>query len=816
MRTILRFFFVRFLLVLAELIFACTVLIRGAFAEMVHGRVHFPEGQDGSNVAVTLRSRKGLSVVSTRTDTKGWYRFENMTPGEYLLEANDVSSTFGASVLILLRPDENITRNIELKVRGMPTEIQVTASGIPQILSEVSKAADVLDGNEIRRRAEHTILEAIRNIPGVRVKQSGGPGSLASIETRGLRHYDTSLLIDGLRLRDAAGTQGSATSFYENLVVLDTERIEFVRGSGSSMYGSHAMGGVINLTSRTGGGPTHGEVSFEGGGLGSSRSLARVGGGLGSLDQFMYSAGISRINVTKGVDGFDPYRNTSGHGSIGYKFSPSVSLSGRIWVADASVALNESPMFDQSILENHPLSGPVPAIGLAADQLENFSHERPFEARDATFIQGFNDPDSYRLSSFLAGALVFQHELNPFSSYRVSYHGVDTKRSFRDGPGGRSLFDPEFGNDSLFNGHVDTVTARTNNQFKDHMFSVGYEYEREQYFNLNVDENPDPILQFESSAFSEQSSHAVFVQDQIRLIDGQLQVGLSGRFQQFSLDRPVFSGNSNPYVDVDSVSVPAASTADGAISYWFRSSNTKLRAHVGNSYRSPSSFERFGASFFGGWASFWGDPSLKPDRSIATDAGIDQWLLGSRLRLSGTYFYTSLQEVIVFDFGIIDPLNDPFMRFGGYRNTGGGMARGAELSASLALSESFRLATSYTYTDSVSHSSTVSGVDFFQRLGVSDHMFSLTTTQRFGKYFDVTFDLFVASDYPLVFFGANRRLMFDGPFKADLVAAYRFPIGESRELRLFSKVENLFNKKYFENGFESPGIWAIGGLSFSF
>ena len=816
MQTNMRFSLGDSFLVLSKLIFVCTLLTRGALAEVVHGRVYFPEGQNGSNVAITLRSRKSLSVVSVRTDTDGRYRFENITPGEYLLEAVDNSSTFGALVLILLRLDKNITRNIELKVRGMPTEIQVTASGVPQILSEVSKAADVLDSSEIRRRAEYAILEAIRNMPGVRVKQSGGPGALASIETRGLRHYDTSLLIDGLRLRDAAGTQGSATSFYENLVVLDIERIEFVRGSGSSVYGSHAMGGVINLTSHTGGGPTHGEVSFEGGGLGSSRGLARVGGGLGDLNQLAYSVGISRINVTKGIDGFDPYRNTSGHGSISYKFSPSVSLSARMWAADAFVALNESPMFDQLVLENHPLNGPVPAIGLAADQLENFSQEKPFEARGATFIQGFNDPDSHRLSSFLAGALVFQHELNPFSSYRVSYHGVNTKRSFRDGPEGRSLFDPDFGNDSRFNGRIDTVTVRTDNQFKGHIFSAGYEYEHEQYFNRNVDENPDPILRFESSASSEQGSHAVFAQDQVRFIDGRLQVSLSGRLQQFSLGRPVFSGNTNPYVDINSVSAPATSTADGAVSYLFRSSNTKFRAHVGNSYRSPSSFERFGASFFGGWASFWGDPSLKPERSIAVDAGIDQWLLGSKLRLSGTYFYTSLQEVIVFDFGIIHPVNDPFKRFGGYRNTGGGMAGGAEFSMAVALSESFRLAASYTYTDSVSRSPTVPGEDFFQRLGVSNHMFSLTATQRFGKYFDVTFDLFAASGYPLTFFGANRRLMFDGPLKADLVATYRFPVGKSRELNLFSKVENIVNKRYFENGFESPGMWAIGGLRFSF
>ncbi len=58
----------------------------------------------------------------------------------------------------------------------------------------------------------------------------------------------------------------------------------------------------------------------------------------------------------------------------------------------------------------------------------------------------------------------------------------------------------------------------------------------------------------------------------------------------------------------------------------------------------------------------------KPDRSIAFDAGIDQTLYRNRLRVSATYFYTELQQVIIFDFsGLIDPATDPFGRFGGYR-----------------------------------------------------------------------------------------------------------------------------------------------------
>ena len=790
------------------------LLARGEKPGAVHGRVTAPQGGHAAGVSLTLRPRQGLFALSTRAGAAGVYRFDNVAPGEYLLEAVDDSSTFGAWARLTLRRGEEVKLDIRLKVRGTPTEIQVTASGAPRTLYEVAKAADAIDGGEISRRVEYAVPEAVRGIPGVRVKQSGGPGALTSIETRGLRSYDTALVVDGLRLRDAAGPQGSAASFYENLLIVDSERVEFLRGSGSSIYGSHAMSGVLHVLSRTGGGPTHGEVSAEGGGLGFSRGLARFGGGLGGVDRLVYSAGISHVNVTRGVDGFDAYRNASGQGSLRYQFAPSISLRGRVWAADAFSMLNESPTFDPSVLRNHPTSGPVRAMGLTPDQLDRFALEQPFQAGEATFVQGFNDPDSRRVSSFFAGALVWRHEISARSSYRVSYHGVDTRRAFRDGPAGRSLFDPDFSSDGRFDGRIDTVTARADHHRSSHLLSLGYEYEREEYFNFNTDENPDPKLRPESSGLIEQAGHSLFAQDQIRLVDGRWQIGLSGRLQQFALGQPVFSGDVNPYRGAGSASPPTAYTADGALAYFFRSSNTKLRTHVGNSYRSPSSFERFGASFFAGFASFWGDPGLAPERSIAVDGGIDQWWFGARLRLSATYFHTALQEVI--DFAFIDPAVDPFGRFGGYRNTGGGLSRGAEFSVSAAPNSTLNLTASYTHTNSVLRTATIPGENFFKRLGVSDHMFSLSATQRFGRRLDVTFDFFAASDYPLAFFGADRRLMFEGPVKADLAAAYTIPVGEGKSLRLFGKTENLFDRSYFENGFQAPGAWAVGGLALSF
>ena len=190
---------------------------------------------------------------------------------------------------------------------------------------------------EIDERDESAISEALRTVPGLRVQQLGGPGSFTSIKTRGLRNEDTAVLIDGLRFRDAAAPQGDASGFLEDLIVTDVSRVEVLRGSGSSLYGSNAIGGVINLVTDEGGGPFHGNLLAEGGGLGMFRGRAQVAGGARN-DSIVYSAGFSHLNVTRGIDGQDEARNSSGQGRILFRLTPTTTLSGRIYAAQFPLA----------------------------------------------------------------------------------------------------------------------------------------------------------------------------------------------------------------------------------------------------------------------------------------------------------------------------------------------------------------------------------------------------------------------------------------------------------------------------------------------
>lgn len=808
-RTTPRPFFVFLIFVL--LLTPCWLAAQSA---SVGGVVSDPQGRPVAGAAVRLYARGGGAAFLTTSAADGSYHLA-AAPGVYLLEVD--ASEFGLATIedLQLEAGRDSAHDVQLELSSLRTRIVVTASGNAERVEEVSKAFDVVDAQQMRDRHEFSLAEATRNMAGLRVQQLGGPGSQTSIKMRGLRSYDTSVLIDGLRFRDAASTQSDASAFLQDFAVIDTDRIEVLRGSGSSLYGTHAMGGVIDIHTDQGGGNAHGELSAEGGGLGFLRGLARAGGGL-AAGRFLYSGGVSHINVRDGLDPFDPYRSTSGQGFARYNLTPRVSLSGRVFTSSSFLATNESPTVDESLVANHPESGPVPGIGLPADQMRLYEAGAPFATGEATFVPGFNDPDNHRASSFFAGALSFRHELTPMSSYRFSYHGVDTHRSHRDGPAGLSAFDPVFSSDSIFDGRIDTLQARVDQQTGRQLLTIGYEFEREAYASLNRDENPDPVQAINDGGDITQSSHAVFAQDQLRLFDGRLQVSISGRAQGFRLATPQFFGGSTPYDGMDFESPDAAYTGDVSAAYFFRSSGTKLRAHVGNAYRAPAAFERLGVSFFAGSVSVWGDPGLRPERSVSFDAGVDQWLADSRLRVSATYFYTALQEVVVFDFGVIDPAADPFGRFGGYRNTGGGLARGFELSVTARPTTSLSVLSSYTYTNSDSRTLTAPAENFRKVLGISDHMFSLSAVQRLGRSVDVSFDFYAASKYPLTFFSSTRLFEFDGPVKADLVVNYTQGVGEGKSLRFYGKLENLFDNTYWENGFTAPGVWGVAGVGFSF
>lgn len=755
------------------------------------GRVNDPSGAPVVNAGVSVTERSTSVRRSIFTNASGQYRFAALPSGEYLIEAQ--ADGFGGSSAQPVQIAAGSTAELELvlNLARVSTKVQVTAANVAQSVDEQSKALDVVDAEQVERRAEYSVSEALRTVPGLRVQQLGGPGSLVNVLTRGLRAHDTSFLIDGFRLRDAASPQGDAAAFISDLLLTNTDRLEVLRGSGSSLYGTHATAGVVNVITEQGGGALRGDLSAEGGGLGLFRGTARFSGGA-LRDRLRFAGGVTHLNVTEGVDGNDRTRNSTLHVFSQYQLTPNTVLSGRALVSNTFVQLNDVP----SAVSPLPPGMLVPAVA------------------NVTFIPSPDDPDARRAgySSNVMAAL--SHAFNARFSTRLSYSGVATSRDNRDGPAG-VLYEPEFNNSNKFDGRIDTVQARTDFQIdRRHLITAAYEFEREAFDNLATDEDPNPISRTNARVRINQNSHAGFAQAQGRYLDGRLQVLLSGRLQRFDLGVPRFTGNSPLYQGVVIDTPPSARTGDVAVAYTMVRTGTKLRAHAGNGYRAPALYERFGASFFGGGFSAYGDPGLSPERVVAIDGGFDQYLANSRVKVSGTYFYTWRQEAIIFDFsGAIAPPTDPYGRFGGYRNTRGGLARGIEISVEANPIRSLTVQGSYTFTKGLDRVSQYAN-GLLRSPRVSTHMFSTTASQRLGRRFDVTFDLFAASPSLLPLSG--RAFEFDGPVKGDIVVSWTKPLSDRHTLRLFTRVENVFNRRFYEEGFLTPRAWAVAGMKWMF
>jgi vitamin B12 transporter len=345
---------------------------------------------------------------------------------------------------------------------------------------------------------------------------------------------------------------------------------------------------------------------------------------------------------------------------------------------------------------------------------------------------------------------------------------------------------------------------------KHNHLDAGYEFEDEDF--RNGLQPPPPTPRFYSDI--SQRSNAIFAQDQIRLADGRLQFSAGYRAQFFSLSQPLFQPAAGaPFAGKTFAAPPTAQTGDLSVAHTFRRSGTKIRSHAGRGYRAPSLYERFGTFFNGSGYTLYGDPGLRPDRSSSIDGGIDQMLWSSRVQLSATYFYTRLNEVIIFDSsGVINQLTDPLGRNGGYRNTGGGIARGVEIRAALAATRSLQLTGAYTYTDARQAAALAPGV--WQTYEIPHNQYSAFATERFTPRLIGYFGYAGSTSYldPV----SSRAFRFKGPSRAQTAISYRQPLREFSAVRFYFKADNLFNQTYFENGYRTPGIGVTAGTQWEF
>lgn len=788
-------------------VFACPLLAQGHDAR-VSGRVSDSSGAAVARASVTFYNRATAQQYAGVSDAQGAYSVA-VPPGAYLLQAESPGLRLAeAAVVDVNGPLELPVRLVVGQVRSV---VEVTATGTPQSLDETAKAVDVIERAELDQRGVESLPDALRAVAGLRVSQKGAPGYFTQVQVRGLRTFDTAVLIDGMRFRDVAATQGDASSFLTDLLLVDTSRVEVVRGAGSSLYGTNAIGGVINMVTDGGGGAFHGSVTADGGGLGEFRGVARLSGGAMG-NRLHYSAGVGHQDVTDGVGGYGRYKNTTGNGLVDYTFRPGLVVSGRLLATDVYGQLYQTP--NAVPAAGLPAAGYIAAVAPVASQIRLAEQGLPYSRVGATFVPALGDPDYYRTARFLSTLFAVQHQVSAPLSYRVSYQGLASDRNVVNGPLGPG-FNPVFRSSNQFNGRIDTLRGQVNYVAGAHqLLSAGYEFERESFDSPSSDSNPNPATRVNSRTQVAERSHTVDAQDQIRLLRDRLQISFSGRLQYFGLSQPTFSGTVPVYAGVAAINPSNAYTGDVSVAYFVREWGTKIRSHAGNGYRKPSLYELFGTSFFGNSFSAYGDPRLKPERSVAIDGGIDQYFASDRVRLSATYFYTRLQQVIAFDSsGLIRPATDLFGRSLGYRNTGGALARGVEVSAEVKPWRATRVKTAYTYTNSRDRFSQFAD-GTLQTPRITPNTFSMVVLQQLGKHVDTSFEFLAASDF---LFQLNRRtFVFPGARQAVLTAGYSRALSERTTMRVYGRMNNLLDQIYYEDGFRTPRRWGVAGVTFSF
>lgn len=216
-------------------------------------------------------------------------------------------------------------------------EIVVTATRMPQPLAQTIADTTVLNEQEIRQSGAPDVPTLLRSLAGVEVSQSGGLGKVSSTFMRGTNSSHTLVLLDGVRINSAT----AGTTALEHIMLDSIERIEVVRGNVSSLYGSEAIGGVIQLFTKRG----HGTPALNASaGLGSHGAQRVSVGYSGNVDANSFSVNVGKTK-TDGVSAInnsispaanpdnDGYDNTTFNGQVKHTFNANHQLSASVFTA---------------------------------------------------------------------------------------------------------------------------------------------------------------------------------------------------------------------------------------------------------------------------------------------------------------------------------------------------------------------------------------------------------------------------------------------------------------------------------------------------
>jgi vitamin B12 transporter len=219
-------------------------------------------------------------------------------------------------------------------------EIVVSATRLPIPEDESPASVTVITARDMEIKQIRRVADALREVPGLSIVQTGTPGQLTSLFTRGLGSDQTQVLLDGIPIN-----QGLAGLFnFADLTTDNIDRIEIVRGPQSTIYGPRASAGVVQIFTKHGSGAPAGEFNFEAGSFSTYRETLTSAG---AIDKFDYSVGLSRLDTDNDRPN-NQYRNSNAIATIGWSPNEQLRISGLFTYSNSDAG---SP---NSIFDPHP------------------------------------------------------------------------------------------------------------------------------------------------------------------------------------------------------------------------------------------------------------------------------------------------------------------------------------------------------------------------------------------------------------------------------------------------------------------------------
>jgi vitamin B12 transporter len=216
-------------------------------------------------------------------------------------------------------------------------QVVVSATRFDIPLDQSPASASVISSEDLEQKQIQRVSDALREVPGLSVVQTGTAGQLTSVFTRGLRSEHTQVLLDGIPINQ--GLQGAFN--FADFTTDDIDRIEVVRGPQSTLYGPRALAGVIQIFTKQGTGTPDILFAAEGGSYDTFREWSQSDGKIDSVD---YSIGASRLD-TDNARPNNNYRNTAAITDIGWSPNDQLRI-GSLFTYSVSDTGNPNTIFD--------------------------------------------------------------------------------------------------------------------------------------------------------------------------------------------------------------------------------------------------------------------------------------------------------------------------------------------------------------------------------------------------------------------------------------------------------------------------------------